>query len=190
MKIGLYFGSFNPIHNGHLIIANKMYETIGFDEVWFVPSPHNPFKKVNELLDFSCRLQMIQILIEHQKHLKLNAIEDSLPKPSYTIQTIEALEEMYPKNQFHIIMGSDILETLDQWRNYQKLLEKCPIHVYYRPGTDLHSLPAYKNVKVYHLPLLEISSTSIRKSIQADKSIIGEVDSKIMHLIRTNGWYL
>lgn len=189
MKIGLYFGSFNPIHNGHLIIANKMYETITFDEVWFIPSPQNPFKTQEDLLDFESRLKMIRTAIEEHPHLKVNSVEEQLPKPSYTIQTIETLEKEYPAYKFHIIMGSDNLEYLHLWKRYEELLQKCTIHVYTRRNTEEKDLPAYKNVYIYHLPLIDLSSTSIRRSIKEGKSIIGEVDSKIHRLIQQNQWY-
>lgn len=190
MKTGLYFGSFNPIHNGHLIIANKMYEAAGLDEVWLIPSPQNPFKESKDLLDFSHRYEMIEIVLENQKHLKVNPIEESLPKPSYTIQTIEALQNKFPEREFHIIIGSDNLENFHLWKKYEELLQKCHVHVYVRSTTANVNLPEYEKVKVYQLPILDISSTSVRKSIQAGQSIIGEVDSKVEQLIVQNRWYL
>ncbi len=189
MKTGLYFGSFNPIHNGHLIIANKMYEAAGFDEVWFIPSPQNPFKESNNLLDFSYRYKMIETALENLKHLKVDPIEEKLPKPSYTIQTIEALEKEYPQREFHIIMGSDNLVNFHLWKKYEELLQKCHVHVYVRSSTENADLPEYEKVKVYQLPILDISSTAVRNSIKEGKSIIGEVDSKIHTLIMENQWY-
>lgn len=189
MKIGLYFGSFNPIHNGHLIIANKMYEAAGFDEVWFIPSPQNPFKAQEDLLAFESRLKMIRTAIEEHPHLKVNSVEQLLPQPSYTIQTIETLEKEFAGYNFHIIMGSDNLEYLHLWKRYEDLLQKCSVHVYIRRTTEEKDLSVYKNVYIYNLPLIELSSTSIRRSIKEGRSIIGEVDSEIHRLIQQNQWY-
>lgn len=189
MKIGLYFGSFNPIHNGHLIIANKMYEKMGLDQVWFIPSPQNPFKNSNQLLDFKSRSQMIEKAIENHLHLKVNMIEEDLPKPSYTIDTMIELEKKYPQYTFYIIIGSDNLEHLDQWKSIDILLDKFSFHVYNR-STQISSHPFPQDkVIIYDLPLIELSSTSIRRSIQMGKSIIGEVDSKVIALIDENHWY-
>ncbi|HUH75668.1 MAG TPA: nicotinate (nicotinamide) nucleotide adenylyltransferase [Chitinophagales bacterium] len=190
MKIGLFFGSFNPIHNGHLIIANKMLEKIGFEEVWFIPSPLNPFKKSEDLLDFEFRYQMILSVIKNEKYLKVNPIENTLSKPSFTIDTIEALEKLYPDYEFEIIIGSDNLESLHLWKRYNDLLLKCPIHVYLRGSANTDNLPTLSNVYIHSLPLLDISSTSIRKSIKAGKSVIGEIDSQVAAFIHKNGWYL
>lgn len=190
MKIGLYFGSFNPIHNGHLIIANQLYEKTGVDEVWIIPSPQNPFKKTSDLLDFNHRYEMIQEVIKDTAHIKVSDIENSLSKPSFTIQTINALQQQFPEHQFEIFMGSDNLESLHLWKNYEELLQKCKMHVYVRNTSVKENLPQYQNVEIHHLPILDISSTAIRLSIKEGKSIIGEVDSKISDLIVQNRWYL
>lgn len=189
-KIGLYFGSFNPVHNGHLIVANKMYEKAGFDEVWFIPSPQNPFKEQKDLLPFTYRFQMIQKVIKNHPHLKVDPIEDSLSIPSYTIQTLEALGKIYPDTEFHIIMGTDILIDFHQWKNHEKILEMTKIHVYNRTIETNQKLFHHKNIHFYSLPLLEISSTAIRTSIKSKKSVIGELDSEIWKLIQQNQWYL
>lgn len=189
MKIGLYFGSFNPIHNGHLMIANKMLEVVGFDEVWFIPSPLNPFKKSEDLLDFKGRFQMIEAVIKSEKHLKVDAIENTLSKPSYTIQTLEALEKIHTEHQFELIIGSDNLENLHLWKQSEEIIQKYPIHVYSRSGFIEHQLSSLSNVHIYSLPLLDISSTSIRNSIKTGKSVVGEIDSKIDALILKNAWF-
>lgn len=189
MKIGLYFGSFNPIHNGHLIIANKMQEVLQLDEVWLIPSPLNPFKKASDLLDFDFRFQMIQAVLKNHPHLKVNPIENTLSKPSYTIQTLEALENLYPEYNFHIIMGSDNLESLHLWKRYEDIIQKYPIHVYSRSKSKIYNLPSISNVYIHQLPLLDISSTSIRASIKSGKSVIGEIDSLVIAFIHKNGWY-
>lgn len=190
MNIGLYFGSFNPIHNGHLIIANQLYFITGVNEVWFVPSPLNPFKQSKDLLEFENRYQMIAAVIEDTPYFKVTDIENNLSKPSYTIQTIEALEQQYPQHQFQIFMGSDNLEYFHLWKQYELLLQKCVIHVYVRNIGQQDHLPQYEGVHIHRLPILDISSTSVRKSINSGKSVIGEIDSKIQQLIVQNGWYL
>jgi nicotinate-nucleotide adenylyltransferase len=189
MKIGLYFGSFNPIHNGHLIIANKMYEEVGFNEIWFIPSPLNPFKKSSELLDFEFRYQMIQSVIEKHPHLKVNPIENTLSKPSYTILTLEALEQLYTDHEFQIIMGSDNLENFHLWKRYEEINHKCMIHVYLRSNNTIKNFSSFSNVYIHHLPLIDISSTSIRNSIKSGESVVGEIDSIVNTFIQKNGWY-
>ncbi|MCO5248521.1 MAG: nicotinate (nicotinamide) nucleotide adenylyltransferase [Chitinophagales bacterium] len=189
MKIGLFFGSFNPIHNGHLIIANKMYEAAGFDEVWFIPSPQNPFKEQKDLLPFIYRYEMIQNVIESQPHLKVDPIEDSLDIPSYTITTLEALHRLYPKNEFHIIMGTDILIDFHLWKEYEKILKTTQLHVYNRTIDEDIKKSKSDKIHYYSLPLLDISSTSIRASIHSGKSVIGELDSKVWQIIKKQKWY-
>ncbi len=189
MKIGLYFGSFNPVHNGHLIIANKMLETARFDEVWFIPSPQNPFKESKDLLDFSCRMQMLEAVLNNEPYIKVIPIENKLPKPSYTIQTIKVLEKDYPNYHFDIIIGSDNLKNLHLWKEINEILKRCTFHVYHRRGENDKNEFIKKNIIFYNLPFIEISSTSIRKSIKKQKSILGEVDSKINSLIQQNRWY-
>lgn len=189
MKIGLYFGSFNPIHNGHLIIANKMYDKMGLDEVWLIPSPQNPFKTSNDLLNFEFRYQMIEIAIEGHPQFKVNRIEETLSQPSYTIETMKVLDKEFPEHSFHIIIGSDNLEQLHLWKDIDILLDKYSFHVYKRSNLNIvHPFPQ-NQVIIYDLPLIELSSTSIRASIKMQKSIIGEVDSKVIALIDDNQWY-
>lgn len=190
MKVGLYFGSFNPIHNGHLIIANKMRMAANLDEVWFIPSPQNPFKEEKDLLDFSARLEMIQAVLNQHPHIKVHDIEENLPKPSYTIQTMRKLSDIYPEIDFHIIIGGDNLEHLHLWKNIDELLDRYSFHVYQRVDMDKTKSTEYSNVYLYDLPLIELSSTSIRKSIRDRIDILGEVDSVVRDLIVSNQWYL
>jgi len=166
MKIGLFFGSFNPVHNGHLIIANYVCETTELEKTWLVVSPQNPLKQKETLLREYDRLHLINLAIEDNKNLKASNIEFKLPKPSYTIDTLTYLQEKYPQHEFSLIMGSDNLETLHKWKNYELILQHYPIYVYNRRGTDTN--PFLKKKKVYFLdfPFLDISATFIRENLK------------------------
>lgn len=176
-KIGLYFGSFNPIHIGHLAIAGYMTEFAGLDHVWFIVSPHNPLKKKETLLADHQRLHMVNLAIGDNPRLKGSDIEFKLPVPSYTIDTLIYLNEKYPEHKFSLIMGEDNLNTLHKWKNINEIISKCSIFVYPRPGsvkpasplldqilseTDIHKITA---------PLMEISGTFIRDGIKKGKDM-------------------
>ena len=169
MKIGLYFGSFNPIHIGHLIIANHFQQFTDLDQVWFVISPQNPFKKKSSLANEFDRLDMVEIAIKDYTNLRACDIEFRLPKPSYTIDTLINLEEKYPNDQFCLIMGSDKLEGIHKWKNSELILDKYPIYVYPRPGYAQDE--NLVNVEIVEAPLMEISSTFIRSAIKENKNI-------------------
>ena len=145
MKIGLYFGSFNPIHIGHLAIANYMVEFTDLEKVWLVVSPHNPLKQKNSLLSDQHRLQMVRIAIEYDNRFKVSNIEFNLPQPSYTINTLTYLKEKYPENEFVLIMGSDGLATFDKWKNYAELIANYKRYVYPRPDTNPELLRNIEN---------------------------------------------
>jgi nicotinate-nucleotide adenylyltransferase len=189
MKIGLYFGSFNPIHNGHLIIANYIIQNTDLDQVWFVISPQNPLKKSTTLLNEYHRLYLVQVSIEDEPALKASDIEFRLPKPSYTIDTLTYLTEKFPSHQFSVILGSDSYQNLPEWKNYQQLLSNYTVYVYERPGFNPEN--KYENATVNFLkaPLLEISSTYIRKIIKEGKSIRYLVPEKVRLEIERNGYY-
>jgi len=170
-RIGLFFGSFNPIHIGHLIIGEYMADRTDLQQVWFVVSPHNPLKAQASLAKDYDRLHMVQIAIEDNPRLKASNIEFSLPKPSYTIDTMAYLHEKYPEHQFSLIMGSDNLESIHKWKNFELLLERYHIHVYNRPGTENLNKPENSNITFHEVPLLYISSTSIRQLIAQGHSI-------------------
>ena len=171
-RIGLFFGSFNPIHTGHLIIAEYMATRTELQQVWFVVSPHNPLKLRSTLANDFDRLHMVQLAIDDNPRLKVSNIEFSLPKPSYTIDTMVYLHEKYPNHQFSLIMGSDNLESLHKWKNYELLLERYPIHIYQREGTSAEAAKGPKgDIRYYDVPLMKISSTYIRESIAAGHSI-------------------
>jgi nicotinate-nucleotide adenylyltransferase len=166
MKIGLFFGSFNPIHNGHLIIANYVCETTDLDKVWLVVSPQNPLKQKESLLREYDRLHLINIAIEDNKNLKASSIEFKLPKPSYTIDTLIHLKDKYPQHQFSLIMGSDNLATIHKWKNYEMILKSYPIYTYKRSGSEQNPFPENNNIVFLDFPFLDISATFIRENLK------------------------
>jgi nicotinate-nucleotide adenylyltransferase len=176
-KIGLYFGSFNPIHIGHMAIAGYMTEFAGLDQVWFVVSPQNPLKKKETLLADHHRLYMVQLAIGDNDRIKASDIEFKLPIPSYTIDTLTYLKEKYANYKFCLVMGSDNLYTLHKWKNASELVSKYPIYVYPRPETDkpvsslLDQILISADIHHVSAPLMEISGTFIRASIKAGKDM-------------------
>jgi nicotinate-nucleotide adenylyltransferase len=191
MRVGLYFGSFNPIHHGHLIIAGYILNHSDLDQVWFIVSPQNPLKPSASLLNEYHRLFLVQLAIEGEKNLKASDIEFKLPKPSYTVDTLAYLQEKYPMNQFAIIMGSDSLQNLPKWKNYQWLLQHYPIYVYKRPEHEtLPSYPEAVDIRTIAAPLLPISSTDIRQNIREGKSIRYLVPDAVREEIERGGYYL
>lgn len=189
MKVGLYFGSFNPIHHGHLIIANYMVQQTPLDQVWFVVSPQNPFKPSGILLNEYHRLALVQIAIEGEAKLKATDIEFRLPKPSYTVTTLAYLQEKYPTHEFAIIMGSDSFENLPRWKNYEHILANYPIYVYKRPNHEVTNTFEQASVTILKAPLLEISATHIRKNIKESKSIRYLVPDSVKEEIERNSYY-
>lgn len=171
MKIGLFFGSFNPIHNGHLIIANYVCETTELDKVWLVVSPQNPLKRKDSLLREQDRLHLINLAIEENKNLKASNIEFKLPKPSYTIDTLTYIKEKYPQHEFSLIMGSDNLETLHKWKNFDLIIQNYPIFVYNRQGSTKNPFPNRSNVHFLEFPFLDISATFIRENLKKGNSM-------------------
>jgi nicotinate-nucleotide adenylyltransferase len=188
MKIGLYFGSFNPIHNGHLIIAQHVLNETDLKRVWFVVSPQNPFKQQKTLLNEYDRLHLVNLAIQKSTSFKAIDIEFSLPKPSYTINTLAYLQEKYPQHQFSIIMGSDSLQNLDKWKNAETIMQHYPIYVYTRPGFAANQ-PKVKELHVLKAPLLEISATHIRELILEGKSIRFLVPDVVLEEIEETGYY-
>ena len=170
-KIGLFFGSFNPVHVGHMIIANFMATQTDLDEVWMVVSPQNPLKKKASLAKDYDRLHLVKLAIGDTPNIKASDIEFSLPKPSYTIDTLTFLKEKYPKKEFALIMGGDNLATLHKWKNYELILRDFLIYLYKRPQYNLGELETHPSVRHFEAPLLSISATYIRKLIKDKKSI-------------------
>lgn len=170
-QIGLFFGSFNPIHVGHLIIANSMLNHTSMDEVWFVVSPQNPLKERRTLLGDHHRLELVRRAIDDNYRLRACDVEFRLPIPSYTVLTLERLGELYPDKDFALIMGSDNLETFDRWRNYQHILDHYPIYVYPRPGHKNCPLAEHPHVTLVDVPMMDISSSYIRQQIKAGHDV-------------------
>ena len=191
MKIGLYFGTFNPIHIGHLIIANHFAEFTDLDEVWLVVTPHNPFKKKNSLLNDYHRLEMVHLATEDYPKLKPTDIEFKLQQPNYTIDTLAYLEEKYPMHQFALIMGEDNLNTFHKWKNYEVILERYGIYVYPRVSENKKEseLKNHPQINFVDAPVIEISSTFIRESIKNKKNTRALLPEKVWNFIDKNGFY-
>lgn len=171
MKIGLFFGSFNPIHTGHLIIAQIMATQTDLQQVWFVVSPQNPFKKSKSLLHDFDRLDMVEKAIANNPLLRVTDIEFHMPKPSYTIDSLVRIQEKYPQHEFKLIMGEDNLAQFSNWKNYEKILEYTGVYVYSRPNSEKHSFDNHPSIQFIKAPLLDISATYIRESIKNGGSI-------------------
>lgn len=188
-KVGLFFGSFNPIHAGHLIIAGYMLEYTDLDDVWFVISPHNPLKEKKTLLASHHRYAMVQIAVEDNPRLRACNIEFKMPQPSYTIDTLVRLEEQYPDSQFVLITGTDIFPTFHKWKNYEALLENYRFYVYRRPGYDAGNYQDHPNVLVLDAPLLQISSSFIRRAIGEGRDVRYFVPEKVYTYLREMHFY-
>ena len=188
MKIGLYFGSFNPIHIGHLIIANHIAYNTELNEVWFIVSPQNPLKESASLLNEQHRYSLVKIAVEDEKKLKVNNVEFLMPKPSYTIDTLIYLSEKYTQHNFSLIIGSDSYLNFNKWKNYEQIILNYNILIYQRPSFPIKTdLP--ESIKIIHAPLLDISSTQIRKNIKDKKSIRYLVTDKVLDEIELKGYY-
>ena len=189
MNIGLYFGSFNPIHFGHLIIANHFLNNSDLKKIWFIISPQNPFKEETSLLNEYHRLHLLRLAIEGDNRIKAIDIEFNLPKPSYTATTLVHLEEKYPGNQFRIIMGSDSFQNLHKWKNYQSIVKNYPIYVYLRLGHEVKN-HVNADLTIINAPLLQISATEIRKLLKEKKSVRYLIPEEVREEIERGGYYL
>ncbi|MGD0342936.1 MAG: nicotinate (nicotinamide) nucleotide adenylyltransferase [Bacteroidales bacterium] len=195
IKVGLYFGSFNPIHIGHIAIAGYMTEFEGLDQVWFVISPQNPLKRKETLLDDYQRLYMVQLAISDNHRLKASDIEFRLSVPSYTIDTLAYLEEKFPDHKFCLVMGEDNLYTLHKWKNGLQLVKKYPVYIYPRPGTKrpssplLHQILNEAEIHNANAPLMEISGTFIRNGIKRGKDMSYYVPEKVWKYIEEMHFY-
>ncbi len=188
MKIGLYFGSFNPIHVGHLIIANHVINETDVQQIWLVVSPQNPFKQEGSLLNEYHRLHLAQLAVEEDNRFRVADIEFKLPRPSYTIDTLVYLQEKYPQHEFCIIMGSDSFQNLPKWKNADLLIRDYSFIVYNRQGAEVKDQFNAK-LNILNAPLLTISATLIRQNIQQGKSIRYLVPDKVRMYIEENNYY-
>jgi nicotinate-nucleotide adenylyltransferase len=188
MQVGLYFGSFNPIHTGHCIIASHVLQNSFLQQVWLVVSPQNPFKASHSLLNEYHRLHLVQLALDGIADIKASDIELHLPRPSYTIDTLTYLKEKYPQHEFSIIMGSDSFQNLGKWKNASVLIENYQFLVFERPGYVFEN-PLNARATIMNAPLLEISSTHIREMVKQGKSIRFLVPEKVQEEIVANGYY-
>ena len=189
-KIGLFFGSFNPIHVGHLIIAKYMINFTELDELWFVVSPQNPFKEKKSLGNMYDRLEMVNLAIEGEDRLRASDIEFNLPQPSYTADTLVHLCEKFPDKEFQLIMGEDNLQSFQKWKNADVILRDYKLVVYPRPGFNAAKLKAHPSVTMTETPLMELSSTFLRKCIKEKKDIRYYTVDKVREFIDKKGLYL
>jgi len=189
MKIGLYFGSFNPIHLGHLIVAESMLELSDIDKIWFVVSPQNPFKTDKDLLHHFDRYDMVQSAIEGNPRFAVTDIEFNLPKPSYTITTLDALAEKFPDKEFCLVLGGDNLSHLHKWQEADRLLKEYKIYVYPRPKAKEGPLDNHLNVIQVDAPMLDISATFVRNQLKLGKSVRYLLPENVEGLVRLKGWY-
>jgi len=190
MNIGLYFGTFNPIHVGHLIIANHMVENSDLDEVWMVVTPHNPFKKKATLLDNYQRYEMVYLATEDYPKIKPSDIEFKLPQPSYTVNTLVNIKEKFPSHQFSLIMGEDNLQSLHKWKNHEEIVNNHNIYVYPRVFENKKEV-AFSKETIHKIdaPIVEISSTLVRNFIKQGKNVKPLVPKKVSEYIEQMNFY-
>ncbi len=190
-KVGLYFGTFNPIHIGHLAIANHLVEYTDIDEVWMVVTPHNPFKKKSSLLNNHHRLDMVYKAVEDYENIVPSDIEFRLPQPNYTINTLIHLEEKYPTKSFNLIMGEDNLKTFHKWKNYEMILENYQLYVYPRVsgGTIPDQFLNHPKIHKIDAPIMEISSSFIRNAIKLEKNCKPLLHPSVLTYIERMNFY-
>lgn len=188
MKIGLYFGSFNPVHIAHLIIANHLLNETDIQKIWFVLSPQNPFKEEKSLLNEYHRLHLVKTAIADDARMRASDIEFNLPKPSYTTSTLAYLKEKNPEQEFCIIMGSDSFQNLHKWKNYELIVKDYDVYVYRRPGFEINNA-INARLHIADAPLLQLSATEIRHYIKEGKSIRYMVPDVVREEIEKGGYY-
>jgi len=188
MNIGLYFGSFNPIHIGHLIIANHVLNETSINKVWFIVSPQNPFKESKTLLNEFDRLHLVRLATQDDNRIKCSDIEFNLPKPSYTSNTLTFLSEKHPEHQFSLIMGSDSYQNLDKWKNYEIIINNYPVYVYKREGHEIKKT-FDKEAVILNAPIIQISASQIREHIRLAKSIRYLVPEIVREEIESRKFY-
>lgn len=188
MHIGLYFGSFNPIHIGHLIVANHIVENTEVDKIWFVVSPHNPLKDAHSLLNEYHRLHLVELAIEDDTRFRASNVEFHLPKPSFTIDTLTYLVEKFPLEKFSVILGSDSFQNIHRWKNFENLVAHYSFIVYNRPGFDIKETHG-ADITVMDAPLLQISSTYVRQQIKTGKSVRYLLPEPVFRYVEDNRYY-
>lgn len=189
MKIGLYFGTFNPIHIGHMAIANYMVEFTGIRQLWFIVSPQNPFKEEKSLLKDYHRLEMVNLAIEGDDRFRASGIEFKLPRPSYTINTLVYLHEAHPDHEFYLLMGSDNLKHFHKWKNADLILENNHILVYPRPGEQPQPASLHPHIHMVEAPLMEISASFIRQAIADGKNVSYFIPPKVWQYLQEMNFY-
>jgi nicotinate-nucleotide adenylyltransferase len=191
-KIGLFFGSFNPIHIGHLILGNYILENSDMEELWFVVSPQNPFKDKKSLLNDHNRLDMVQLAVKNYPKMRASNVEFSLPKPSYTIDTLTYLKEKYPDYSFALIMGEDNLDSLPKWKNSEKLIADYQIIVYPRTfegEKKAHEYLQHENISLVNAPIIELSATKIRNMIKEGKNVRPMLPPEVFDYLDGSNFY-
>lgn len=188
-RVGIYSGSFNPIHHGHVMLANYLVEFSDLDELWFVVSPQNPLKKKKDLLDDNERLKMVQLAVGDDPRFFVSDVEMHLPTPSYTINTLTSLSNQYPDCQFVFICGMDSLQNLKNWREYQKILDNYELLVFPREGYDGGELVNYPSVNILKTPILEISSTFVRQCTKEGRDVRHFVPEKVFRYMKEHHFY-
>lgn len=190
MNIGLFGGSFNPIHNGHVRLAKSLLQEAALDEVWFLVSPQNPFKQDQQLLDDDKRLQLVRLALKEEPQLIASDFEFHLPKPSYTWNTLQALEQEYPERKFTLLIGGDNWEAFDKWYRYEDILKRYPIIVYPREGSKVSGAKfQVSDIQIVETPLINISSTQIRQRLHEGKSVRGLVNTEVAMVIEQEHLY-
>ncbi|MGB3799772.1 MAG: nicotinate (nicotinamide) nucleotide adenylyltransferase [Lewinella sp.] len=188
-KVGLFFGSFNPVHIGHMILANYMATRTDLDEVWMVVSPHNPLKKRGSLARDHDRLHLVELAIGDNPNLRTSRIEFDLPRPSYTVDTLAVLRDKHPSYEFSLIMGSDNLQSFGKWKNHDIILRDYRILVYRRPGYDDGPYATHSSVSIYDAPLMQLSATYVRKRLESGQSIRYLVPAAVEEELLRSGMY-
>ncbi|MBZ4189300.1 nicotinate (nicotinamide) nucleotide adenylyltransferase [Niabella beijingensis] len=188
MNIGLFFGSFNPIHHAHLIIANHLLNEELVEKIWFIVSPHNPLKETASLLNEKQRLHLTRLAVDQDTRMYVSDIEFTLPRPSYTSVTLAHLTEKYPQHQFFLVLGGDSFQNIQKWKNYDYILNNFKILIYNRPGFTINA-GISENIKIVDAPLLQLSATAIRQLIKARKSVRYLLPDTVMEEIEKSGYY-
>ena len=184
MRIAIFSGSFNPIHNGHLAIAHEVLTQGAADELWFLVSPQNPLKKNIRLFPETDRLEMVKLAIENETGMKASDFEFHLPRPTYTINTLEKISEKYPEHQFKLLIGGDNLIIFHKWVEYERIIDEFGLIVYPRPDFDTENLPKYPNTILISAPLIDLSATEIREKLVKGESITGMVPEKVADFLQ------